>query len=137
MRKETGMAKSRKAELRTFGLVVGIAFAVLGGLLLWRRKDHPRYLLALSGAFLFFALCAPQLLGPVRKVWMTLAAALGWVTTRVILSLLFYLVITPVGFAAKLAGKRFLDLEFERDAHSYWMRREHHEKSMKNYERQF
>ncbi|VAX32560.1 hypothetical protein MNBD_NITROSPIRAE02-710, partial [hydrothermal vent metagenome] len=83
--------KSQKKDLRSFGLTIGIVAGLIGGLLLWRHKDHYPYFLAVSGIFIAFGLFLPNLLKPLQKAWMTLAVLMGWVMTRLILFVLFFL----------------------------------------------
>ena len=129
--------KSGKAELRKFGITLGIVFGLLGGLFLWREKPYYFSLFILSVFFLFFGLVLPWLLKPIHKIWMTVALVLGSIMTRVILSVLFYLVITPLGLISKLSGKDFLDLKFDRSASSYWIVRNKTTFEKANYEKQF
>ena len=89
--KEIKNIKSGKSELRKFGITIGIILCLLGGLLLWREKDYYFYFLILSTVFIFPGLVLPILLKPVHKAWMTLAVLLGWLMTRAILSVLFFL----------------------------------------------
>ena len=129
--------KSGKRELREFGISVGIVLGVFGGFSLWRGRDYYSCFLILSAAFLLLGLVVPILLKPIHKVWMTLAVLLGWLMTRVILSVLFYLVFTPIGLLAKLFNKHPLDLEFNRNADSHWIPREAMKFEKTNYENQF
>lgn len=129
--------KSRRKELRKFGITFGIFLGLLGGWFLWRDKEHYSYILILSVAFLLLGLVVPIVLKPVYKVWMTLAVLLGWLMTRVILSVLFYLVVTPIGLLGRLFGKDFLDLKFDRNTDSYWILRKESKFQRKNYENQF
>ena len=87
--------------------------------------------------FLFLGLVTPSLLKPIQKVWMSLAIVIGWFVTRVILTVLFYLVVTPIGLVAKLSGKRFLDINFDRGVDSYWIPRETTKFNKRSYENQF
>jgi hypothetical protein len=68
---------------------------------------------------------------------MTLAILLGWLMTRIILIILFYLVVTPIGLLAKLSGKDFLNRKFNREAQSYWIPRKATTTDKGNYEKQF
>jgi hypothetical protein len=68
---------------------------------------------------------------------MSLALILGWFMSRVILIILFYLVITPIGLFAKLFRKRFLELKINKSAKTYWEKRENIIKQPIDYERQF
>ena len=112
--------KKRRKELREFGLTVGIALVVLGGILFGLKKPAYPYLFGVGTALMLFGLIAPGLLGPIRKVWMGFSAAIGWVMTNIILSAAFYLIITPIGIALRLSGRELLDLEIDKSAASYW-----------------
>jgi len=130
--------KGGRRELRKFGITVGIVSGVLGGLFLWCEKDYYFYFLILSGAFFLLGIVVPILLKPIHKVWMTLAILMGWFVTRVILTFLFYLVVTPIGLLGRLFGKDFLDLKSDRSAvDSYWIPRKVSKFGTKNYENQF
>ena len=129
--------KSGKTDLRKFGLTVGIALALLGLLVLWRGKGYYLYLFIPSAALLLFGLIAPGVLKPVQKAWMTLAVLLGWCMTRVILGILFYLVVTPIGILTRLLGKDFLHLKADADAGSYWTPKINKPSEKSDYEKQF
>jgi hypothetical protein len=116
---------------------MGVALAVLGGLFFWRDKPVAPYLFLFAAAFLLLAAIVPRALRPIQKAWMTLAIVLGWVMTRVLLALVFFIGITPIALIAKLFGKRFLDLGFEPDRESYWEKRAPHDRGMERYESQF
>jgi hypothetical protein len=71
-------------------------------------------------------------------MWMTLAILMSWVMTRVILSVLFYLGITPMSILARLFGKDFLAIKFDRkDVTSYWIPKEKQVFEKADYEKQF
>ncbi|MHC4596363.1 MAG: SxtJ family membrane protein [Planctomycetota bacterium] len=128
---------SGKSELRKFGITVGTFLGLLGGLFLWREKEYYFYFLIFSAALLFLGTVAPILLRPIHKVWMILAVLLGWVMTRIILSVLFYLVVTPIGLLAKLFGKSRLNLAFDKSAESYWRFKDNTRQETSDYEKQF
>ena len=129
--------KSEKSDLRKFGLIVGIVLGVLGGLLWWRGKDTWLIFIYISGALIILGLALPRILRPLQKAWMTLAVIMGWFMTRVILSILFYLVFTSIGLFSKLFGKQFLDLKYNNGRESYWIKREPRPFNKSNYEKQF
>lgn len=137
IREEIKNIKSGKSDLRKFGLTIGIVLGLLGGLLLWRGKDYSLYFLILSAAFLAIGLLLPTLLKPLQKAWMTLAILIGWFMTRVILSVLFYLVFTSTRLIARLFGKQFLDLKMDNPKKSYWIYKKSEKFKKNNYEKQF
>jgi len=134
---ETKNIKSSKKELRQFGIVMGVAFGLLGILFLWRHKGYYPYLFVVSAVFFIFGIALPVILKPVQKIWMSVAILIGHVVTRVILSILFFLVLTPMGLIARLFGKQFLNLKIDKSQKSYWNYREAKELKQSNYERQF
>ncbi len=134
---EVKAVKSDPGHLRKFGLTMGVALAIFGGLFFWRDRAIAPYLFILAAAFLLLATLAPRVLKPVQNVWMTLAIVLGWVMTRVLLIIVFFIGITPIAFIARVVGKRFLNLRFEPDRESYWEKREPETRGMERYESQF
>jgi hypothetical protein len=132
-----GIDSSRR-ELRKFGFVMAGALAVIGGLLLWRGKPYYPYFFGCSVVFTALGALLPTVLLPIQKAWMTLAVILGWIMTRVILCVLFYLVLTPMGLLMRLFGKDILNMKMERDsASSYWIPRQTDESEERDYQRQF
>ncbi|MCK4410148.1 MAG: hypothetical protein KAW67_08685 [Candidatus Eisenbacteria sp.] len=134
---EVKAVRSDPGHLRNFGLTMGVALAIFGGLFFWRDRAVAPYLFILAAAFLLLATLAPKALKPVQRIWMTLATVLGWVMTRVLLSIVFFIGITPIAFIARVVGKRFLNLKFEPDRESYWEKREPPTEGMERYESQF
>jgi drug/metabolite transporter (DMT)-like permease len=112
-------ARLTPAEGRKFGLVVGGAFLLLA-LLLWRRTHVTAATVAGAvGAALFLGgLAVPGQLGPVYRAWMGLAKAISKVTTPIVMSIIFFLVLTPAGFLVRLFGHR--PLTHPRGAGTYW-----------------
>lgn len=129
--------KSEKRDLRNFGLIMAVALAVIGTILLWRESDNYKYLYIIAAVFLFMGLAVPVALKPLQKVWMTIAILMGWVMTRLILFALFYLVFTPVGLTARLFGKRFLATSFATEADTYWITRDKVATEASDYEKQY
>ena len=111
--------KSTRKELREFGIVMGCFFGILGGLLFWRHRPF-LWAAGLSAAFFVFGFLIPAALKPLQKAWMTIAVMMGFVMSRVILSILFFLVLSPLGILSRLSGKKHLDLTFRKPDPTYW-----------------
>ena len=129
--------KSGKRELRQFGITIAVVLGILGSWFIWQGKGGSSILLTIAILFLSLGLFLPSLLKPLQKLWMTLAVLLGWLMTRVILIVLFYLVVTPIGLLARICGKDFLNRKFNKEAESYWIPRKAPTPDKKNYENQF
>ena len=109
--------KVTNEQLRSFGLLVGGAFAIVGLAPVVLRGQTPR-LWALF-VLCLLALPAPKVLKPVYRGWMTIGYMLGWVNTRIILGLIYYLVFAPLGLSMRLFGKDSMRRRFEPSAESY------------------
>lgn len=110
-------------ELRRFGFTVAIPLALLAGLGVWRGHTlFPSALGGLAFALGVLALLTPRFLRPVHKHWMQMAYALGWFNTRVLLGLVYFFVMTPIGMVMRLLGRDPLDRRL-RDRPSYWVER--------------
>lgn len=68
---------------------------------------------------------------------MAAAIIIGWFMSRVILVILFYLVLTPTAIIARIFGKRFLELKWDRSQKTYWNYREEQAPDKSRYEKQF
>lgn len=109
--------------LRRSGLLVGGVLLLAAAWLGWRGRA-PALPLGLLGALLAgLAAAAPAALRRPHRAWMALALALGWLTSRLLLVLVFALLLTPLGLAARLLGRRFLELRPDRGADTYWVAR--------------
>ncbi len=132
------LTKAGPAELRKFGLTVGGVLVALGLLFLWRHKPWWPWLLWPGVPLVVLGAALPRTLKWVNVAWMTLALCLGAVMSTVLLVALFYLVVTPIGLVARLAGKDFLSQKLQPGASSYWLRRDHSRPKEKHeHERQF
>lgn len=114
--------RSRRA-LRSFGFAVGSVFLVLGCFLVWRQRGAGWPLIWLGTILVLAGGLAPSTLKWVHGPWMIFALALGWVVTRILLMLVFFLVVTPLGLLQRLFGKRVIEVDFKIDAASYWQAR--------------
>ena len=111
---------STRRDLRNFGLTIGIALLVLSALLWWWGRPAWVYLGAVGAVLVFCGLVIPTILKPLQKAWMTLAVVMGWVMTRVLLSVMFFLAFTIVGLIARVSGKDFLAMKWKRSVSTYW-----------------
>jgi hypothetical protein len=98
-------ARLTAAEGRKFGLTVGLAFAAFGGIALWRgRATVATVLLALGATLVLAGLVVPTRLGPVERAWMRLAHLISKVTTPIFMGIVYFVVMTPIGFLRRRMG---------------------------------
>lgn len=106
---------------RTFGLVFAGFFALLAGLGYWHDSHRWPYLGGVAIVFLLVAFAAPKLLAPLNRLWMKFGLLLHRIVSPVILGLLYYGCITPIGFLMRLSGKDPLSRRYQAEAPSYWI----------------
>jgi len=126
-----------KRDLRKFGLTVGGVLLAIGLLLFYFEKPSAIYFAVIGGLLILFGALFPKILKPLNKIWMSLAIILGFLMSRVILTILFYLVLTPIALVAKLVGKKFMVLKNDKSANTYWEKRTNINKKQIDYDRQF
>jgi hypothetical protein len=125
-----------KITLKGFGLTMGVVFLVFSGLLFFRQKyTVAGDVLAVSCIFFIVGFVFSFLLKPVYIVWMRFAFILGWINTRIILVILFYLIFTPVGLFMRLFRVDLLERKMKEE--TYWKEKEKVEFNPLNYERRF
>ena len=129
--------KTGKKDIRSFGITFGIIFLIIAGFLYYQEKDSFQLFIYLAGSFSGLGIILPIILKPFYMVWMIFAVILGWFMTKVILSLLFYLIITPIGLFLRIIGKDLLNLKEKKQQKSYWNMRNSKEEQNQNYEKQF
>lgn len=122
---QTGTLQLSTKDLRNFGLIMGALFALIFGLLLpwlWGQVI-PTWPWVVAGLFGTCALVRPKSLMPVYRIWMRIATVLGWINTRIILGLVFYLFLLPTGTLMRLLGKDPMARQFDPTAESYRINR--------------
>jgi hypothetical protein len=108
-------------QLRSFGCTVGGIFAAIGIWPVVVRGANPRlWALALAAILILPALLFPTSLKPLYRGWMALGELLGWINTRIILGLVFYGMITPMGvFMRVVMGRDSMRRGFDPKASTY------------------
>ena len=107
-------------QLRSFGFTVGGLFAVIGLWPILFHNENPRWwAILLAGLLVVPALVLPRSLAWVHGRWMTLGHIMGWINSRIILGLVFYLVVTPTGMIRRLLGKDSMGKAIRPDLNSY------------------
>ena len=130
-----GLRHVSPPELRSVGVVLGIALCALAGLAWWRGLHGVAYAaLAAHGALVVAGLVHPRLPEPVARAWVAFGRALGHVVQAVLFTALFYVGVTPLAFVMRLLGKDPLERNAPA-AESYW--RERVSQSAERFERQF
>ncbi len=127
VRDEVARLDTSRRALRKFGVVVGGVFLGIAAFLAWRNdwalSTVGIVLVAVGAPLVVLGLVAPGILRRVHRLWMTFAFVLGFVMTKVILTLVYFLVFTPVALVLRLLGKQLLDPGPDAAMASYWKQR--------------
>lgn len=113
-----------RTELRKFGITVGVVIVLISAFLFYKDKVSAPYFLASGFILLISGIAIPAILKPLYNIWMGFAVVMGYFMSRLILSMMFYLIFTPVGLVMRIFGKDLLQEKIEPNAESYWIRRE-------------
>lgn len=109
---------------RSVGFTFTAVFLLLAVLPLMQGGAVHIWAAVVGGLFGLISLMAPQLLTSLTKYWMAFADLLHKIVSPVILGILFFLVVTPIGYLMRLSGKDPLRLKLEPDAQTYWQERQ-------------
>jgi len=109
---------------RSFGLVMGGAFALLALLNWWHDGRIWPWMVGLAAFFWVFALARPSVLNPLNKAWFKIGLLLHHIVNPIIMALLFYGSILPTGLARQILGKDSMRLKRQPHLQSYWITRQ-------------
>jgi len=121
LREEIRSIQADQRQLRLFGITIGIALMIITGVLLWRDSSGPITVACIGVVFLITGLVRPKLLRPLYKPWMSLALVLGFIMTRVLLTVIYVLLFIPTGLLMRVFGKDPLRRKLDPDASTYWI----------------
>ena len=128
--------KTSNKDIRSFGITIGIILVIISTTLFYYDKSSYQIIAYIGGGFIALGAIIPILLKPIYILWMTFAIMLGWIMTRVILSIVFYFIMTPIGLLTRLLGEDFLALK-KSNSGSYWNNRDQSVELNQDYEKQF
>jgi hypothetical protein len=107
-----------------FGQVFAVVFALIATFSWWFNGKLWPYWLAGSAVFLILAYTYPKILGPINRGWMKFGYLLFIVLNPIMMGIIYYLVVTPIGLLLRLLGKDLLSLKWDKSAKSYWINRD-------------
>jgi hypothetical protein len=116
--------KSDSKELRKFGITIGVVLIAIAFLFTKVASTGFSCLVVTAAALILFGFIFPQTLFYLHKFWMIFSILLSFISTKVIITLLFYFIVTPIGIIMRLSGKDFLDTKIDKNKSSYWIKRE-------------
>ena len=108
---------------RSFGFTFAIVFTIVALWPLMRGRSMRGWALVVAVAFLLAAFAFPRMLAPLNRAWLRFGLVLHACISPVIMGLVFYTTVTPIGLVRRLLGKDPLRLQWDRDAVTYWIER--------------
>ena len=120
----------KNGSRRSFGILFFIVFLIIAFLLFKDGATLWIWSLIVSLIFLLLGLSNSKLLGPLNFVWIKFGMILGKIIAPIIMGLIYFVIITPIGLFMRLIGKDLLQKKFSKD-NSYWIKREKNIGSMK------
>jgi hypothetical protein len=131
------LAAASTRALRHFGWLIGGIFLALGVYCLVRGFAAGPWFAGLGALLVVLGTFTPRSLRPVYIVWMALGLLLGVVVTHVILTLFFFLVVTPLGLLQRAFGRDPLERRLDPGASTYWIARPSKPAQPADYELQY
>ena len=125
--------KTSIKNLKSFGVTMGVILSIISAALFYYNNNLFQTITILSSIFIGFGILLPTALRPIYMLWMIFAIILGWIMTRVILCIVFYFIITPIGILTRLLGEDFLGLRIT-NSNSFWNQRKNTDESNQDYE---
>jgi hypothetical protein len=108
---------------RSFGLVFTTFFLIVSLLPLWYGNSMRIWAGWIALLFFVAAIFLPSVLSPLNHLWARIGQLLHRIVSPIVLAVLFYSVVVPIGIVIRMSGKKLLQLNFDRTARSYWVAR--------------
>ena len=124
-------SKIRISSNRNFGLVFFFVFLIVSLLPLLKEEPFRIWSIVIAIIFLILGLMNSKLLTPLNKLWFKFGLFLGSIVSPIVMGIVFFLVITPIGFVMKIMGKDLLNKKKDNDKKSYWINRSKTKSTMK------
>ena len=128
------MVNKKKIKLgsnRVFGLFFGVIFIIIAFYPLINNGDIRYWSLTISLLFFVLGILNSRYLSPLNRLWFEFGILLGKIFSPVIMLLIFFVVVTPIGLIMRLLGKDLLNLK-KNNNKSYWMKKDSNNQSMKD-----
>ena len=117
---------------RSFGIVFFIVFLLIAIYPLINQGEIRIWSLIISFLFLFFGLLNSKILTPLNTLWFRFGLFLGKIISPIIMGVIFFLVVTPIGLLMRFFGKDVLNLKLNKKKSSYWIEKVGPKSKMKN-----
>ena len=117
---------------RSFGIVFFIVFLFIALYPITYSEDIRIWSLIISFIFIILGLLNSKILTPLNKLWFKFGVILGIIISPIIMGIIFFLVVTPIGLIMKVLGKDLLRLKYNKKDNTYWIEKNGPKSKMKN-----
>ena len=117
---------------RSFGIVFFVVFLFIALYPITYSEDIRIWSLIISFIFIILGLLNSKILTPLNKLWFKFGVILGKMISPIIMGIIFFLVVTPIGLIMKVLGKDLLRLKFNKKDNTYWIEKNGPKSKMKN-----
>ena len=124
-------SKIKIGSNKSFGIVFFTVFLIIAIWPLFNGYEIRYWSLIISIVFLLLGILNSKILTPLNKIWFKIGILLGNVISPIIMSIIFFLVVTPTSFIMKILGKDLLNLK-KNTKNSYWIKKQNQNSRMKN-----
>ena len=124
-------SKIKISSNKSFGIVFFTVFLIIAIWPLLNGYGIRYWSLIISIVFLILGILNSKILTPLNKIWFTIGILLGNVISPIVMSIIFFLVVTPTSFIMKILGKDLLNLK-KNTKNSYWIKKQNQNSRMKN-----
>ena len=124
-------SKIKISSNKSFGIVFFTVFLIIAIWPLLNGYEIRSWSLIISIVFLLLGILNSKILTPLNKIWFKIGILLGNVISPIVMSIIFFLVVTPTSFIMKILGKDLLNLK-KNTKNSYWIKKQNQNSSMKN-----
>ena len=116
---------------RSFGIVFFVVFLIIATYPLINGDELKLWSLIISIVFLFLGLVNSKILNPLNKLWFKFGIFLGKIISPLVMGIIFFLIVTPIGLLMRLLNKDLLNLKFNNN-NTYWIKKTEPKSKMKN-----
>jgi hypothetical protein len=124
--------QSKVGTEREFGVVFALVFLLVGLYPLINGEDIRLWAVLIATIFVTLAYLAPKLLYIPNKLWFKLGIMLGSIIAPIVMMIVYFITVVPIGMIMRLMGKDLLRLKLDNNAKSYWIQRKHPIGSMRD-----
>jgi hypothetical protein len=116
----------KKSSNRSFGILFFLVFLGFGLWPLTKEMSPNIYLIIISAIFLILGLLDSKLLSPLNNLWIKFGEILGKVIAPIVMAVVYFLILTPISLLVRLFGKDLIEMKFNNNIKSYWIKRKKH-----------